>query len=161
METLLLKSAVDQRAGASTIGSRIGLTSDCHEFNDKTDLLEFVSNIHSQRGLACVFVDECQFLTGGQVKQICSVADDLDIPVLCYGLRTDFQGKLFDGSRALLALADRIHELKTICHCGRKATMNLRMGPDGKAVKKGEQVEIGGNERYVALCRKHWMEAMR
>lgn len=160
METLLLKSALDQRAGESTIASRIGLKKDCHEFVDTDELFQVVSNIHSQRGLSCVFVDECQFLSEKQVRQLCSVADDLSIPVLCYGLRTDFQGKLFEGSQALLAWADRIHELKTICHCGRKATMNLRMGSDGKAVKEGEQVEIGGNERYVALCRKHWMEAM-
>jgi thymidine kinase len=161
METLLLKSAVDQRVGPSTIASRIGLSSDCHEFTNDTELFEFISNIHSQKGLACVFVDECQFLTEAQVRHLCSVADDLDVPVLCYGLRTDFQGNLFEGSKALLALADRIHELKTICHCGKKATMNLRMGPEGKAVKEGAQVEIGGNERYVALCRKHWMEAMK
>lgn len=161
MDTLLLKSAVDQRAGASTIASRIGLKSECHEFTGETNLREYIFNIHSQKGLACVFVDECQFLTKTQVQQICSIADELEIPVLCYGLRTDFRGKLFEGSRALLALADRIHELKTICHCGRKATMNLRMGADGKAVKEGAQVEIGGNERYVALCRKHWMEAMQ
>ena len=160
MNTLLLKSAVDQRAGPSTIASRIGLKAECHEFTDETNLWEFVSNIHSQKGLACVFVDECQFLTEAQVQQVCSVADQLELPVLCYGLRTDFQGKLFEGSRSLLALADRIHELKTICHCGRKATMNLRMGSDGKAVKEGAQIEIGGNERYVALCRKHWIEAM-
>ena len=161
MNTLLLKSAIDQRAGSSTIASRIGLKGDCHEFTEKTDLWEFVSHIHRQKALACVFVDECQFLTEKQVQHICTVADDLNIPVLCYGLRTDFRGKLFEGSRALLAWADRIHELKTICHCGQKATMNLRMGPDGKAVKEGAQVEIGGNERYVALCRKHWTEAMK
>ncbi len=160
METLLLKSAIDQRAGPDIIASRIGLKSKCQEFTADTDLWEFVSAIHSQKGLACVFVDECQFLTEAQVQQVCSVADQLDIPVICYGLRTDFQGKLFEGSRSLLALADRIQELKTICHCGQKATMNLRMGPDGKAVKEGAQVEIGGNEKYVALCRKHWTEAM-
>ena len=107
-----------------------------------------------------MFIDECQFLTRDQVDQLCRVADDLGIQVLCYGLRTDFQGNLFEGSQALLAWADRIHELKTICHCGKKATMNLRMGPDGKAVKEGAQVEIGGNERYVALCRRHWREAI-
>ena len=160
METLLLKSAVDQRAGTSTIASRIGLKKECHEFVDTDDLLEFVTEQNRQSELACVLVDECQFLTEQQVQELCTVADDLGIPVLCYGLRTDFQGKLFEGSRALLAWADRIHELKTICHCGRKATMNLRMGPDGRAVKEGEQVEIGGNERYVALCRKCWSEAM-
>lgn len=160
MDTVLLKSAVDQRAGPSTIASRIGLTSDCHEFTRDTNLLEFVSGITVEKQVACVLVDECQFMTQDQVDQACSIADELDIPVLCYGLRTDFQGELFEGSRALLAWADRIHELKTICHCGKKATMNLRMGPDGNAVKEGAQVEIGGNERYVALCRKCWREAM-
>lgn len=161
METLLLKSALDQRAGPATIASRIGLKKDCHVFEKTDDLFELISDHHSRLGLACVLVDECQFLTKSQVGELCAVADDLNIPVLCYGLRTDFQGELFEGSWALLAWADRIHELKTICHCGKKATMNLRMGSDGKAVKEGAQVEIGGNERYVALCRKHFREAMK
>lgn len=160
METLLLKPQIDQREGGGKITSRIGLSGDAHEFLNTDDLLQLISEGCKSKQLACVLIDECQFLTRIQVQQLCSVADELGIPILCYGLRTDFQGNLFEGSSALLAWADRIHELKTICDCGKKATMNLRMGPDGKAVKEGAQVEIGGNERYVALCRKHWREAM-
>jgi thymidine kinase len=111
--------------------------------------------------VACVLIDEAQFLTRLQVEQLAQVSDDLDIPVLCYGLRTDFQGNLFPGSAALLGWADNLTELKTICHCGCKATMNLRTDEKGKAIKEGSQVEIGGNERYVAMCRKHFREAMR
>jgi thymidine kinase len=160
MKTLLLKPSIDQREGTGKIVSRIGLSSDAHEFLPTVDLHQLISGSHQASKLACVLIDECQFLTRDQVQQLCWVADDLGIPVLCYGLRTDFKGNLFEGSMALLAWADRIHELKTICHCGKKATMNLRMGPDGKAVKEGAQVEIGGNERYVALCRKHFREAI-
>ena len=160
METLLLKPQVDRREGSGKITSRIGLSGAAHEFPSKEDLLQLISGKHEAVELACVLIDECQFLTREQVHQLCLVADDLGIPVLCYGLRTDFKGNLFEGSKALLAWADRIHELKTICHCGKKATMNLRMDSDGKAVKEGAQVEIGGNERYVALCRKHWHAAM-
>ncbi|MDA0349117.1 MAG: thymidine kinase [Verrucomicrobia bacterium] len=160
MKTLLMKPSIDQREGTGKIVSRIGLSSDAYEFKSTEDLLALIACKHKGSSLACVLIDECQFLTRDQVQQLCSVADDLGIPVLCYGLRTDFKGNLFEGSMALLAWADRIHELKTICHCGKKATMNLRMGPDGKAVKEGAQVEIGGNERYVALCRKHFREAM-
>jgi thymidine kinase len=107
-----------------------------------------------------VLVDEAQFLTPAQVDQLADIVDRLDIPVLCYGLRTDFQAKLFPGSAALLGLADTLTELKTICHCGRKATMNLRVGPDGRAVREGAQVEIGGNDRYVAMCRRHFKDAL-
>ena len=109
--------------------------------------------------MACVLIDEAQFLTVPQVRQVTDIADTLRIPVLCYGLRTDFQGRLFPGSAELLAVADNLIELKTICHCGRKATMNLRVGADGKAVRVGAQVEIGGNDRYVAMCRRHFKEA--
>jgi thymidine kinase len=160
METLLLKPSIDQRGGVGKIASRIGLSGDAREFSNSEDLLLLISESHAMKSLACVLIDECQFLTREQVRQLCCVADDLRIPVLCYGLRTDFQGNLFEGSAALLAWADRLSELKTICHCGKKATMNLRTGPDGKAMKEGAQVEIGGNERYVALCRKHFREAM-
>jgi thymidine kinase len=160
METLLLKRQLDQREGSGKIASRIGLSSNAYEFLGTEDLLQLITSKLEASKLACVFIDECQFLTREQVEQLCSVADNLGIPVLCYGLRTDFKGYLFEGSMALLAWADRIHELKTICHCGKKATMNMRMGPDGVAVKEGAQVEIGGNERYVALCRNHWREAM-
>jgi thymidine kinase len=127
----------------------------------RTDnLLEIVRSAHAETPVACVLVDEAQFLTPGQVDQATDIADLLRIPVLCYGLRTDFQGRLFPGSAGLLAAADNLIELKTICHCGRKATMNLRIGADGAAVKEGAQVEIGGNDRYVAMCRRHFKEAL-
>ncbi len=160
MKTLLLKPQIDQREGSGKIVSRIGLSGDAYEFLGTDNLFVLISNQHDSGNLACVLIDECQFLTRIQVQQLCQVADDLGIPVLCYGLRTDFKGNLFEGSSALLAWADRIHELKTICHCGKKATMNLRMDSEGKAIKEGAQVEIGGNERYIALCRKHFLEAM-
>ena len=105
-------------------------------------------------------VDEAQFLSKKQVWQLARVADQLDLPVMCYGLRTDFQGKLFEGSGELLAIADDIREIRTICHCGRKATMVVRQSADGKVVKDGAQIEIGGNDKYISLCRRHWSEAM-
>ncbi len=159
METLLLTPDVDQRAGVGKIASRIGLAADAHSFNPEDALFDLVAKQHRKNTLACVLIDEAQFLTRPQVEQLSKVADELSIPVLCYGLRTDFQGNLFPGSAALLGWADHLIELKTICHCGRKATMNLRLGPDGKAIKEGAQIEIGGNERYVAMCRKHFCEA--
>ena len=163
MRTLLFAPAVDQRAGLGRIASRIGLSAPAHAFTPTDDLHSRVVHEQEQeeRRLACVLIDEAQFLTRRQVEQLCRVADELDIPVLCYGLRTDFQAQLFEGSAALLALADDLTELKTICHCGRKATMNLRVGADGRAVREGAQVEIGGNERYVAVCRRHFNEALR
>ena len=161
MRTMLFAPAVDQRAGLGRIASRIGLSADANAFTPSEDLGKRVRAQHAEDALACVLVDEAQFLTRRQVEQLCDIADDIDIPVLCYGLRTDFLGQLFDGSAALLALADDLIELKTICDCGRKATMNLRIGPDHQAVREGEQVEIGGNERYVAMCRRHYNEAMR
>jgi len=160
MRTLLFAPVIDQRAGIGRIASRIGLEADANAFNDTADLYKRVLSEHQEEKLACVLVDEAQFLTRPQVEQLCRVADGLDVPVLCYGLRTDFQAQLFPGSAALLALADDLIELKTICHCGRKATMNLRVGPDGKAIKEGEQVEIGGNERYMSMCRECFNEAL-
>jgi thymidine kinase len=161
MRTMLFAPAIDQRAGLGRIASRIGLSAPAHVFTPPEDLLTRVRHEHQEGALACVLVDEAQFLTRKQVEQLGRVADELHIPVLCYGLRTDFQGNLFEGSAALLALADDLTELKTICHCGRKATMNLRMGPDGQAVREGAQVEIGGNERYLSVCRHHFNEAMK
>ena len=161
MRTMLFAPVIDQRAGIGRIASRIGLSSDANPFTETDDLFKNVLTEHTEEGeLACVLIDEAQFLTRKQVEQLCRVADELGIPVLCYGLRTDFQAQLFPGSAALLALADDLIELKTICHCGRKATMNLRVGPDGKGLKEGEQVEIGGNDRYVAMCREHFHEAL-
>src|ERR1700677_1319575 len=160
MRTLLFMPALDTRAGEGRIVSRIGLESEAIALNSGDNLLERVRAAHAQEPVACVLVDEAQFLTPAQVGQATDVADILRIPVLCYGLRTDFQGRLFPGSAGLLAVADNLIELKTICHCGRKATMNLRVGQDGKAVTVGQQVEIGGNDRYVAMCRRHFKEAL-
>jgi thymidine kinase len=160
MRTLLFAPALDTRAGYGRIQSRIGLASDALALQPADNLLEQVRAAHTAAAVACVLVDEAQFLTPAQVGQLTDVADTLQIPVLCYGLRTDFQAQLFPGSAALLALADTLVELKTICHCGRKATMNLRVGDDGRAVREGAQVEIGGNDRYVAVCRRHFKEAL-
>jgi thymidine kinase len=159
MRTLLFMPALDTRAGPGRIESRIGLSGDAIALGAADDLLERVRAAHGETPVACVLIDEAQFLTVPQVRQVTDIADTLRIPVLCYGLRTDFQGRLFPGSAELLAVADNLIELKTICHCGRKATMNLRVGADGKAVRVGAQVEIGGNDRYVAMCRRHFKEA--
>jgi len=160
MHTLLFVPAIDTRAGTGRIQSRIGLAADAMALQPTEDIFAHVKAAHAAQPVACVLIDEAQFLTRPQVEQLTDVSDRLGIPVLCYGLRTDFQGQLFPGSAALLALADNLIELKTICHCGRKATMNLRVGPDGRAVKEGAQVEIGGNERYVAMCRRHYKDAL-
>jgi thymidine kinase len=161
MRTVLFMPALDTRARLGRIESRIGLSSDAVALQSGDNLLEHVKAAHSEREVACVLVDEAQFLTPEQVRQATDIADILRIPVLCYGLRTDFQGRLFPGSAELLATADNLIELKTICHCGRKATMNLRVTADGLAVKEGAQVEIGGNDRYVAMCRRHFKEALK
>jgi thymidine kinase len=160
MHTLLFVPAIDTRAGAGRIQSRIGLGAEAMALPADENVFDHVKSAHAAQPVACVLIDEAQFLTRAQVEQLTDVSDRLGIPVLCYGLRTDFQGQLFTGSAALLALADNLIELKTICHCGRKATMNLRVGPDGRAVKEGAQVEIGGNERYVAMCRRHYKDAL-
>ncbi len=160
MRTLMFIPAIDTRAGAGRIESRIGLGADAITLRSAENVLELVRTAHTSVPVACVLVDEAQFLTRKQVEQLTDVADQLQIPVLCYGLRTDFQAQLFPGSAALLALADDLIELKTICHCGRKATMNLRVADGGKAVIQGAQVEIGGNDRYVPMCRRHYKEAV-
>ena len=160
MRTLLFTPAIDTRYGTGRIESRIGLSSGAISLSVGDNLLTRVRADHATAPVGCVLIDEAQFLTENQVWQACEIADTLDIPVLCYGLRTDFQAQLFPGSAALLALADNLIELKTICHCGRKATMNLRVAADGRAVKEGAQVEIGGNDRYVAMCRRHYREAL-
>ena len=161
MRTLLFVPSIDTRAGKGRIESRIGLAAEAITLDPRENLLEVVRRNHEADPVACVLVDEAQFLTAEQVRQATDIADKLRIPVLCYGLRTDFQGHLIPGSAELLALADNLIELKTICHCGRKATMNLRVAEDGKAVRVGAQVEIGGNDRYVAMCRRHFKEAFR
>jgi thymidine kinase len=159
MRTLLFTPSIDTRYGTGRIESRIGLRAGAISLGPADNLLSRVQAEHETSPVACVLIDEVQFLTPEQVWQVTDIADTLDIPVLCYGLRTDFQGKLFPGSATLLGVADDLSELKTICHCGRKATMNLRVDAEGRAVREGAQVEIGGNDRYVAMCRRHFKEA--
>ena len=160
LHTMLFTAALDDRAGAGRIGSRIGLGADAIAFEGATDLFAAVMAEHAQRAVGCVLVDEAQFLSAAQVDQLAALADKANIPVLAYGLRTDFRGALFVGAARLLAIADSLTELKSICPCGRKATMNLRVDAAGNAVREGAQTEIGGNDRYVALCRRHFTEAM-
>src|SRR4051812_30559205 len=160
METMLWTAAHDDRSGSGTIGSRIALSAPAHTYSPDVDLFGAIGDELKRRALHCVLLDEAQFLTQDHVLQLCRVTDDLGIPVLCYGLRTDFRGELFEGSAALLALADSLIELKAVCECGRKATMNLRVDAEGHAVAAGAQTEIGGNDRYVALCRRHFFERL-
>jgi thymidine kinase len=159
METLLLTAAIDDRFGKGKISSRIGLSQDADLFAANDDLFAHIAQQHAVKAINCVLVDESQFLTKEQVWQLSEVCDQLGIPVLCYGIRTDFQGQLFVGSQWLLAWADILEELKTICFCGTKANMVVRVDADGKAIRQGSQVEIGGNDRYESLCRKHFKEA--
>ncbi len=161
MKVMLWTAALDNRAGFGAISSRIGLAGDAHRFEGATDIGAAVLKQHAETALACVLIDEAQFLTKEQIWQCAALADEADIPVVCYGLRTDFQGELFPGSAALLGIADSLVELKGVCDCGRKATMNLRVDENGKAVIDGAQTEIGGNDRYVAMCRKHFIRARR
>ena len=158
MRTLVLAPSFDDRFGAGKVTSRIGIETEATTFNNETDLLEVVSATHAEEKLHCVLIDEAQFLTRDQVFQLSELTDKLNIPVLAYGLRTDFQGEPFEGSKYLLAWSDNLKELKAICHCGRKATMVLRTDADGNPVTEGSQVEIGGNDRYVSMCRKHFKE---
>jgi thymidine kinase len=161
METMLWTASLDDRYGQGYVTSRIGLKADARKFDPDTDLWADIVAENEDRSLACVLIDESQFLSRDQVLQLARIADEAKIPVLCYGLRTDFAGELFPGSAALLGLADALVELKAVCHCGRKSTMNLRVDEAGRAVIDGAQTEIGGNDRYVAMCRKHFMEARR
>lgn len=158
MQTMLYTAALDDRAGHGLIASRIGLETGAHPYERTTDIRREVEEELKKRELNCILIDEAQFLTRAQVVQLASICDELGIPVLAYGLRTDFQANLFEGSAHLLALADTLVELKAVCDCGRKATMNLRVDANGRAVKQGAQTEIGGNDRYVSLCRRHYME---
>ena len=160
MNTLLFTAAIDQRYGRGIISSRIGIEKNALMFDPDTDMFGTVATELEKAEVHCVLIDEAQFLSRAQVFALGRVADELSIPVLCYGLRTDFQAELFEGSMHLLALADELVELKTICPCGRKATMNLRIGEDGKAIKEGAQKVIGGNESYIALCRKHFYQRL-
>jgi len=157
METMLYTAALDDRVAQGVIASRIGLQTGGNLYDKSTDLRAEVEEL-KKRKLHCILLDEAQFLTRAQVVQLASICDELDIPVLAYGLRTDFQANLFEGSAHLLALADTLVELKAVCDCGRKATMNLRVDADGRAVKEGASIEIGGNDRYISLCRRHFMD---
>ncbi len=161
MATLLFTAALDDRAGVGMIASRIGLSAPAQLFEPGLDLFAAVADARGRGPVDCVLVDEAQFLTKAQVWQLAQVADELGIPVLCYGLRTDFLGQLFEGSATLLAIADVLSEMKAVCHCGRKATMNMRIDSAGRAVTTGQQTEIGGNDRYVALCRRHFSAALK
>jgi thymidine kinase len=156
MRTCLLTARVDQRAGKGRIASRIGIAKNAHTFDDTDDLFDKIRSLHAKTPQHCILVDEAQFLTPDQVWQLAAISDDLGIPVLCYGLRTDFQGKLFPGSETLLAIADQLREIRTICWCGAKATMVLRLDENGQPVQEGAQVYIGGNAQYISLCRRHW-----
>ncbi len=158
MRTLLFTAAVDTRAGKGVIGSRIGLKGDAAVYDSKVNLFWAIEREHEKGPVACVFIDEAHMMDKAHVYQLARVVDELAIPVVCYGLRSNFRGELFESTAALLALADEINELKTICECGAKATMNLRTDKNGRAVREGAEIEIGGNDRYVPLCRRHFFE---
>lgn len=153
MNTVLYTSSKDTRYGTAIITSRLGISSPAKTFNVNTDLFNEIRDINN---IHCVLIDEAQFLTKNQVKQLCNIVDQLNIPVLTYGLRTDFLGEPFEGSLYLLLLADELIEVKTVCHCGHKAIMNAKFNNYG-IVKEGEQIDIGGNEKYISLCRKHYV----
>lgn len=160
MATMLWTAALDTRSEGLPIASRIGLEANARRYTPGTSIYRETLAQHDETPLACVLIDEAQFLTADQVWQCARLADEANIPVLCYGLRTDFRGDLFPGSAVLLGIADHLVELKAVCHCGRKATMNARVDESGAAVRQGAQTEIGGNDRYVALCRRHFREAL-
>ena len=160
MKTMLFTAELDNRSKVGNISSRIGLSEKASTFNNDDNLFSSVEERLSKDKISCVFVDEAQFLTDKQVWELSDVVEILNIPVMCFGLRTDFQGKLFEGSSSLLAIADELKEIKTICHCGKKANMVVRVDSNGKVLKEGAQIEIGGNEKYISLCRKHWKNEM-
>ncbi|TYL48235.1 thymidine kinase [Marinomonas sp. IMCC 4694] len=161
MRVLLLTASIDDRFDTGQIASRIGISAQASVFDHHTDLMSLVKNDADEQKLSCILIDEAQFLTKSQVYDLSEIVDTLHIPVLAFGIRTDFQGELFDGSKALLAWSDKLIELKTVCHCGSKATMVIRLNAQGVPVKEGAQVEIGGNDRYLSVCRKHFKEAVR
>ena len=160
MKTMLFTAELDNRSKVGNISSRIGLSEKASTFNNNDNLFYSVEKRLKKDKISCVFVDEAQFLTDKQVWELSDVVEILKIPVMCFGLRTDFQGKLFEGSSSLLAIADELKEIKTICHCGKKANMVVRVDSNGKVLKEGAQIEIGGNEKYISLCRKHWKNEM-
>ena len=158
MSTIIYTSSVDDRYGKKEIVSRIGLKAESNIFSSDTNIYEEVISFDKDKRVDCVLIDEAQFLSKDQVAQLGQIVDDLDIPVLTFGIRTDFKGNLFEGSEYLLAWADNLKEIKTVCHCGRKATMVLRLDENGNVLETGDQIEIGGNEKYVSICRKHFYE---
>lgn len=160
MQVALFTAAIDDRFGTGVIRSRIGLQETASLFDASSEFYEPLKLDHEHNALACVLVDEAQFLSRPQVDELAQVVDELNIPVLCFGIRTDFQGELFPGSSRLLAIADKLAELKTVCNCGRKATMTVRIDGSGQVVAAGEQVEIGGNDRYESKCRRHYRALM-
>ena len=160
MQTYLLTAQFDNRAGEGRIASRIGIGEKADTFRGGEDLFAKIAERLEAAPCACVFIDEAQFLEEDQVWQLARAVDDLGVPIMCFGLRVDFRGKLFPGSAALLALCDEMREVRTICHCGKKATMVVRKDDQGNVLTDGDQVSIGGNERYVSLCRRHWRDAM-
>lgn len=160
MQVALYTAAIDDRYGKGVIRSRIGLQESAQLFDAKTEFFSPIDRLHKSAALACVLVDEAQFLTRSQVDELARVVDELNIPVLCFGIRTDFQGELFPGSSRLLAIADKLSELKTVCTCGRKATMTVRIDESGGVLAAGDQVEIGGNDRYESKCRRDYRKLM-
>lgn len=160
MAPYLLTAQFDNRAGDGQIASRIGIGQPADTFAPGEDLFTKIADQLKEGSVACVFVDEAQFLESEQVWQLARAVDDLHVPIMCFGLRVDFRGELFPGSATLLALSDEMREVRTICHCGKKATMVVRQDASGSVVKDGAQVQIGGNETYISLCRIHWREAV-
>ncbi|MDG6238858.1 thymidine kinase [Glaesserella parasuis] len=160
MNTLVYTAAIDDRYGVGKVSSRIGISQDARLFKNDSNLFDEIAAYIADEKLHCILIDEAQFLTRQQVYQLTEVVDKLKIPVLCYGLRTDFQSELFEGSRYLLAWADQLEELKTICYCGCKAGFVIRMNEKGEAVKDGDQIQIGGNDSYLSVCRLHYKEKL-
>ena len=158
MRAEIFTAALDDRFGQGKVASRIGLQSDAHLYNPTTDMLQSIRDLADGGDIDCIFIDEAQFLNKQQVKQLTVVVDELNIPVLAYGLRTDFLGETFEGSHYLLAWADKMFELKTVCHCGRKANFVVRRDENGKPVREGAQVQVGGNDTYESMCRRHFRE---
>ncbi|WP_150539746.1 thymidine kinase [Actinobacillus vicugnae] len=160
MNTLVYTAAIDDRYGIGKVSSRIGISQQAQLFQSETNLFDEIQLANQEKTLHCILIDEAQFLTKQQVYQLTDVVDKLKIPVLCYGLRTDFQGELFEGSQYLLAWADELQELKTICDCGKKAHFVIRMNEKGEAIADGDQIQIGGNDKYLSVCRYHYKQKL-
>lgn len=160
MGTILLTPEIDNRVRSGAIVSRIGLNAEAYAYTSTCNLFEYVKNavLNAKNKIACIFVDEAHFMNKNHVLQLSDIVDKLNIPVLAYGLRSDYTGEVFEGSKYLFAYADELSEIKTICHCGKKAMMNLRFDKEGKAIKQGEQIAIGGNDQYISTCRKHFKD---